>query len=485
MQLNNQSLLKDRSYINGAWVNADSGKTFKVKDPATHEVITEVPDLDVSNVRQAIEAAHKAFQTWSRKLAGERARVLRKWNDLILENQEDLAQLMTAEQGKPLAESRGEVEYGASFIDWFAEESRRVYGDVVPTYREDRRVVVIKQPIGVMASITPWNFPIAMITRKVAPALAAGCTAVVKPSEETPLCALALAELAHQAGIPEGVFNVITTLHAKKTGEELTTNPLVKKISFTGSTAVGKKLMEQSAGTVKKVSLELGGNAPFIVFDDADLEEAVTGAVQSKYRNSGQTCVCANRIFVQEGIYDEFVQQLTKEVATLKMGVGTEKDVTIGPLINQEALEKVGGIVEDARSKGATVTIGGSPADNGSWFFEPTVLKDANENMACHKEEIFGPVAPVFKFSNEEEVIRMANNTTAGLASYFYSRDMGRIWRVAEALDYGMVGINTGLISTAVAPFGGVKESGIGREGSKYGIEEFVEIKYLCMAGID
>ncbi|MGQ3675862.1 NAD-dependent succinate-semialdehyde dehydrogenase [Xanthobacter sp. TB0139] len=480
--LSDTALLRDKAYIDGAWAAADTGKTFAVTNPADGTHLADVPDMGAQETRRAIEAADKALPAWRAKIAKERAVILRRWFELIMAAQEDLAQLMTAEQGKPLAEARGEVAYGASFIEWFAEEGKRVYGDVIPSHGADKRIVVIRQPIGVVAAITPWNFPNAMITRKVAPALAAGCTVVVKPGEDTPLSALALAELAERAGIPAGVFNIITTNQAALVGGELTSNPTVRKLSFTGSTAVGKKLMAECAGTVKKVSLELGGNAPFIVFDDADLDAAVAGAMASKYRNAGQTCVCANRLLVQAGVYDAFAEKLAQAVKEMKVGSGFENGVTTGPLINGKAVSKVERLVQDAVSKGAKTLVGGKPL--GGNFFEPTILTNVSKEMELFSEEIFGPVAPLFRFETEEEAIRMANDTQYGLAAYFYARDIGRIWRVGEALEYGILGINEGIISTEVAPFGGVKESGMGREGSKYGIDDFVEIKYMCLGGI-
>ena len=482
--LDDPVLLKTACLIDGEWADADSGQTFSVSNPATGERIASVPDCGVAETRRAIEAAAHAFSEWAAKPAKERSAILRCWFDLILENGEDLAQLMTAEQGKPLAEARGEIAYGASFIEWFAEEAKRVYGDVIPAPLTDRRYVVIRQPVGVVAAITPWNFPVAMITRKCAPALAAGCPVVIKPSELTPLCALALAELAQRAGFPPGVLNVITTMDSAAVGKELTSNSLVRKLSFTGSTGVGKLLLRDCAGTVKKVSLELGGNAPFIVFDDADVDAAVAGAMASKYRNSGQTCVCANRLLVQQGIYDEFAEKLAQAVRELKVGEGTGEGVNQGPLINEEAVGKVEDHIRDALEKGARLVTGGHRHQLGGTFFEPTILADVTPAMRVACEETFGPVAPLFRFSTEEEAVALANDTESGLAAYFYSRDIGRIWRVAEALEYGMVGINEGIISTEVAPFGGVKESGLGREGSKYGIEEFTELKYLCMGGL-
>lgn len=482
--LKHADLLRRQAYIDGAWVNADSGKTFKVTNPADDSLIAEVPDMGRAEAKRAIDAAHAAWPAWAALTAKQRAGLLRKWYDLILLHQDDLGALMTLEQGKPLAEAKGEVAYGASFVEWFAEEGRRIYGDVIPGHAPDKRIVVIKQPIGVVAAITPWNFPVAMITRKVAPALAAGCPVVVKPAEDTPLCALALARLAEEAGIPKGVFNVVTTMDGPGVGVELTTNPKVRKVSFTGSTEVGKILMRQSADTLKKLSLELGGNAPFIVFDDADIDAAITGAMISKYRNTGQTCVCANRLFVQDGIYDAFAAKLAEAVKKLKTGTGFTEGVNQGPLINQDALDKVERLVGDARSKGAKVLVGGAKHELGGTFYQPSVITEATTAMACAQEEIFGPVAVLFRFKDEAEAIRLANDTPYGLAAYFYSRDIGRVWRVAEKLEYGIVGINEGLISTAEAPFGGVKESGMGREGSKYGVDSFVEIKYLCFGGV-
>lgn len=487
MTLTDQNLLRSQAYIDGAWCDGDTAATFDVLNPANGEFIARVPDMGISETKRAIDAAQAALPLWRAKTAKERANILRNWYNLILENQEDLALLMTLEQGKPLSEARGEVVYGASFVEWFAEEGKRLYGDVIPAHGADKRIVVLKQPIGVIGAITPWNFPLAMITRKVAPALAVGCSAVVKPAEDTPLSALALAELAERAGIPKGVFNVVTCdkPNAAAVGGELTGNHLVRKISFTGSTPVGKMLMKQCADQVKKVSLELGGNAPFIVFDDADLDAAVLGAIASKYRNAGQTCVCANRIFVQAGVYDVFAEKLAQAVAAFKVGAGDENGVTQGPLINKAALDKVQSLVDDATQKGAKVVCGGQAHELGGTFYQPTILTDVTTEMRIANEEIFGPVAPLYKFDSEEEVITKANDTPFGLAAYFYARDIGRIWRVSEGLEYGIVGINEGIISTEAAPFGGVKESGIGREGSKYGVEDFVEIKYLCMGGVD
>jgi succinate-semialdehyde dehydrogenase/glutarate-semialdehyde dehydrogenase len=480
LSLKDPSLLRQQCYINGNWVDADSGKTIEVTNPATGEVLGTVPNLGAAETRRAIEAANAAWPAWRRKTAKERANILRKWFNLMMENQEDLAVLMTAEQGKPLAESRGEIAYGASFVEWFAEEAKRVYGDTIPGHQADKRIVVIKEPIGVVAAITPWNFPNAMITRKCAPAMAAGCPVVIKPATQTPLSATALAELAQRAGIPAGVFNVVTG-SASAIGGEMTSNPIVRKLSFTGSTEIGKLLMAQCAGTVKKVSLELGGNAPFIVFEDADLDAAVEGAIASKYRNTGQTCVCANRLLVQEKVYDRFAEKLASAVGKLKVGDGLKGETQQGPLIDEKAVKKVEEHIADAVGKGARVVIGGKRHALGGSFFEPTILADVTTQMAVAREETFGPVAPLFRFSTDEDAVRLANDTEFGLASYFYSRDISRVWRVAEQLEYGIVGINTGIISTEVAPFGGVKESGIGREGSKYGIEDFLVIKYLCM----
>lgn len=484
MQLGDSRLLRQQAYIDGAWADAADGSRFEVRNPADGSVLASVPDMGAAETRRAIEAAAAALPAWRARTAKERAAILRKWFELIMAHQEDLAVLMTSEQGKPLAEARGEVAYGASFIEWFAEEGKRVYGDVIPAHGADKRILVLKEPIGVVAAITPWNFPIAMITRKAGPALAAGCTMVIKPAEDTPLCALALAELAERAGLPKGVLNIVTTMKAAEVGGELTANPIVRKVSFTGSTEVGKLLMRQSADTVKKVALELGGNAPFIVFDDADLDAAVAGAMASKYRNAGQTCVCANRLLVQDGIYDAFAARLAEAVAKLKVGPGLSGDVQQGPLINAEAIAKVEELLGDAVEKGAKIVCGGKRHALGGTFFEPTIVTGVTPAMRVAREEIFGPVAPLFCFHTEEEAIRMANDTEFGLAAYFYARDIARVWRVAEGLEYGIVGINEGIISTEVAPFGGVKESGIGREGSKYGIDDFVEIKYLCMGGI-
>jgi succinate-semialdehyde dehydrogenase/glutarate-semialdehyde dehydrogenase len=479
--LSDARLFRQAAYIDGAWVEAQRGATIDVDNPATGEVIGSVPKFGRAETRAAIGAAARAFPAWRRKTAKERAIVLRRWFDLMMANQEDLAELMTAEQGKPLAEARGEVAYAASFLEWFGEEAKRVYGDTIPGPQADKRIVVTKEPIGVVACITPWNFPLAMITRKAGPAIAAGCTVVLKPASQTPFSALALAELAERAGVPKGVFNVITG-SASEIGAELTSNPTVRKLSFTGSTETGKLLMAQCATTVKKLSLELGGNAPFIVFDDADLDKAVEGAIMSKYRNTGQTCVCANRLLVQDAVYDRFAAKLADAVKMLKPGPGTEAGATQGPLIDDRAVDKVESHIADATAKGARVLIGGKRHSLGGRFFEPTILTDVTPAMAVAREETFGPVAPLFRFTDEADAIRMANDTEFGLAAYFYGRDVARVWRVAEALEYGIVGINTGIISTEVAPFGGMKESGLGREGSKYGMDEFLEIKYLCIA---
>jgi succinate-semialdehyde dehydrogenase/glutarate-semialdehyde dehydrogenase len=483
MQLNNPNLLKSKAYIDGKWRDADSGAVFTVTNPATGATLASVPDMGVTETRVAIAAAERALPAWKKRSGKERALILRKWYELIVAATDDIAQIMTAEQGKPLAEARGEVAYAASFVEWFAEEGRRIYGDTIPAPTSDKRIVVVKQAIGVCAAITPWNFPAAMITRKVAPALAAGCTALVKPAEYTPLTALALAELAEQAGIPAGVFNIITAAGASSpaVGKELTANPTIRKLSFTGSTEVGRLLMAQSAPTLKKLSLELGGNAPFIVFDDADLDIAVESAMASKFRNSGQTCVCANRFLVQSGVYAAFAEKLAAKVKTLKVGNGADADVTQGPLIDADALKKVETQVADAVTKGGRVLTGGQRHALGGTFYEPTVITDATAEMLCAREETFGPVAPIFRFETEAEAIALANNTEFGLASYFFSQNLNRVIRVAEELEYGMVGINTGLISNEVSPFGGVKQSGFGREGSKYGIEEYLTIKQMCI----
>ncbi|CAA7624127.1 NAD-dependent succinate-semialdehyde dehydrogenase [Magnetospirillum sp. SS-4] len=482
--LADKSLFRNKAYIDGMWLDADDGAVFPVANPADGTVLGHVPAMGAAETRRAIAAAHAAGPDWRGRTAKERSQILRRWFDLVMAAQSDLAVLMTAEQGKPLAEARGEVAYGASFIEWFAEEAKRVYGDVIPEHAAGKRIVVTKEPVGVVAAITPWNFPIAMITRKCAPALAAGCTVVVKPAEDTPLSALALAELAGRAGMPAGVFNVVTAGDPAMVGGELTASPLVRKLSFTGSTEIGKLLMRQCAGTVKKLSLELGGNAPFIVFDDADLDAAVAGAMASKYRNTGQTCVCANRLLIQDGIYDEFAARLSRAVAGLTVGPGLLGETQQGPLINEDAVVKVERHIADALAKGARLVTGGRRHALGGTFFEPTILADVTPAMLPAREETFGPVAPLFRFKTEDEAVAMANDTEFGLAAYFYSRDVGRVWRVSRALEYGIVGINEGIISTEVAPFGGMKESGLGREGSKYGIEDFLEIKYLCMGGI-
>ena len=477
-------LFRQQCYVDGAWCDADSGATIAVTNPATGAVIGRVPSMGAAETRRAIAAADAAMPAWRAKTAKERAAVLRRWHDLMMANQEDLARLMTAEQGKPLVESRGEIAYAASFIEWFAEEAKRVYGDTIPAPLPDRRIVVIKQPIGVCAAITPWNFPAAMITRKAGPALAAGCAMVLKPASATPFSALALAELAERAGLPAGLFSVVTG-SATAVGGEMTSNPTVRKLSFTGSTEIGKVLLRQCADTVKKTSMELGGNAPFIVFDDADLDAAVEGALASKYRNAGQTCVCANRILVQDGVYDAFAAKLAAKVSALKVGNGADPGVVIGPLIDDAAVAKVEEHVADALAKGARVVTGGRRHALGGLFYEPTILADVDTSMKVTREETFGPVAPLFRFADEAQAIRMANDTEFGLASYFYARDLGRVWRVSEALEYGMVGVNSGIISNEVAPFGGVKESGMGREGSKYGILDYTELKYLCIGGIE
>jgi len=483
IKLKDASLWKESALINGKWLAADAGLTTGIRNPASGELLGTVPVMGAAETRRAIEAAHAAMPAWSKKTAGERARLMRRWFDLMLANVDDLAAIMTAEQGKPLAESKGEIAYAASFIEWFAEEGKRVYGDIIPGHQADKRIMVLRQPIGVVAAITPWNFPAAMITRKAAPALAAGCTFVCKPALQTPYSALAMAELAQRAGIPDGVFNVVVG-DAVAIGGEFTGNDKVRKVSFTGSTAVGKLLMAQCASTVKKVALELGGNAPFLVLDDADLDAAVTGAIQSKYRNTGQTCVCANRFIVASAVYDAFTQKLTEAVRKLRVGDGLKGETDQGPLIDAKALAKVEEHVADAKAKGASVVTGGKRHALGGTFYEPTVLTNVNPNMTLAREETFGPVAPLFRVDSDEEAVRLANDTEFGLAAYVYTRDLARSWRVTEALEYGIVGLNTGLISTEVAPFGGVKESGIGREGSRYGILEFTELKYICVGGI-
>jgi succinate-semialdehyde dehydrogenase/glutarate-semialdehyde dehydrogenase len=485
LSLLDPGLLRTQSYINGQWADAGSGATFEVHNPATGEVLARVADHGATQTVQAIEAAEAAMVSWRQRPAKERSQLLRGWFDLIMQNQEDLANIMTAEQGKVLAESRGEIAYAASFIEWFAEEAKRVYGDVLPG-AAGLRLVVTRQPVGVVGAITPWNFPSAMITRKAGPALAAGCSIVIKPAAETPLSALALAELAHRAGIPAGVLNVVTGLDARAIGKALTDSPVVRKLTFTGSTPVGKKLLEQSAATVKKVSMELGGNAPITVFDDADLDEAVAGVVASKYRNAGQTCVCANRVMVQDAVYDRFLEKFVAAVSRLQLGDGAQEGTTLGPLITARAAKDVDSMVREAREQGARAVLGGGPATElGECYYQATVLADARSDMRVFREEIFGPVAPVYRFADESEAIAMANDTEFGLAAYIYTRDIGRVWRVSEGIDYGMVGVNEVGITSEVIPFGGMKESGLGREGSKYGIEDYIEMKYICMGGID
>ena len=484
MQLQNSSLLQTQSFINNKWVQAKSGKTFKVLNPANGEVVANVADCTAIETEQAVKGANAAFPLWRSTTAKERSDLLRRWFNLVMENADDLALLMTTEQGKPIKEARGEITYGASFIEWFAEEARRMYGDVIPTPKNDRRIITFKQPVGVVGAITPWNFPVSMITRKISPAIAAGCTVVIKPASQTPLCALALAQLALEAGFPAGVINVITSTNASEIGQTLTTHPLVMKISFTGSTKVGKLLMQQSASTVKKISLELGGNAPLIVFNDADIPTAVKGTLASKYRNAGQTCVCANRIFVQEKIYPAFMKEYKKAVAALKVGNGADDGIDIGPLIDDDAVKKVNRLLKDAVKKGAELTLGGNSHKAGRLFVEPSIIEGCNNKMALSKEEIFGPVSAIYKFGTDEEPVAIANDTEYGLASYFFTKGLNRAFKVAEALDYGIVGINEGIVSHAEAPFGGMKESGIGREGSKYGMEEYVEVKYLCFGGM-
>jgi succinate-semialdehyde dehydrogenase/glutarate-semialdehyde dehydrogenase len=484
LNLKDPSLLRQQAYIDGEWCGASDGATVEVHNPATGEKIGTVPHMGAGETRRAIDAASAAWPAWRKKSAKERAAILRKWSDLMLENLEDLALLMTVEQGKPLAESKGEIGYAASFFEWFGEQAKRVDGDVLQSPWPDRRILATREPIGVCAAITPWNFPSAMITRKVAPALAAGCPIVLKPSELTPFSSFALAVLGERAGLPKGVFSIVTG-DAQAIGGEMSANPAVRKLSFTGSTAVGRLLMQQCAPTIKKLSLELGGNAAFIVFDDADLDAAVEGAIASKYRNAGQTCVCANRMYVQDGVYDEFARRLVEKVKTLKVGNGLEPGVTQGPLINEKAVQKVEDHIADALAKGAQLALGGKRSALGHTFFEPTVLANVTSGMKIAHEETFGPLAPLFRFKTEDEVIRMVNDTEFGLASYFYARDIGRVWRIAEAIETGMVGVNTGLISNEIAPFGGVKQSGLGREGSKYGMDDYLVIKYICMGGID
>jgi succinate-semialdehyde dehydrogenase/glutarate-semialdehyde dehydrogenase len=484
MQLTDSSLFKTRAYVNGQWIDADSSETFAVTNPATGATIAEVARCGGDETRRAVEAAERAQIEWRQTTASERSILMRRWFDLMMEHQEDLAQILTAEQGKPLAEARGEIAYGASYIEWFAEEAKRIYGDVIPPPANDRRIVVIKQPVGVVACITPWNFPNAMLTRKVGAALAAGCTTVCKPATATPLSAFAMAELADRAGIPAGVINVLAG-RTGPIGEELTSNPTVRKLTFTGSTEVGKQLVADCSRTMKRTSMELGGNAPFIVFDDADLDNAVQGTVASKYRNAGQTCVCSNRILVQDSVMEAYSEKLAEAVRGLKVGAGTEEGVTIGPLIDTAAADNVCSMIDDATAKGAKVVLGGGRSKLGGSFVDPTILSGVTSGMRVFREEIFGPVSPLVSFSTEEEAISMANDTEFGLAAYFCARDVGRVWRVSEGLEYGIIGVNEGIISNAVAPFGGIKESGNGREGSKYGLDDYVEIKYLCIGGID
>jgi len=484
LKLKNPGLLREQAYLDGRWVDADDGATLDVTNPATGDTVARVPRMGAAEARRAIEAANRAWGPWRRRTAKERAAILRRWNDLMLANADDLAAIMTAEQGKPLAEAKGEIGYAASFIEWFAEEGKRVQGDTLASPAADKRIVVLKEPIGVCAAITPWNFPAAMITRKAGPAFAAGCPMVLKPASATPLSALALAVLAEEAGVPPGVFSVLTG-GSSDIGGEMTSNPLVRKLTFTGSTETGRALMRQSADTIKKLSLELGGNAPFIVFDDADLDAAVQGAIASKFRNAGQTCVCANRIYVQAGVYDAFAEKLAEAVRRLKVGNGMDEGVEQGPLIDEAAVKKVQEHLQDAVDKGARILTGGKPHALGGTFFEPTVLTGATPQMQLSREETFGPVAPLFRFESDEEAIRLANDTEFGLASYFYSQGLQRVWRVAESLEYGIVGINTGLISNEVGPFGGVKQSGLGREGSRYGIDDYLVIKYLCLGGME
>jgi len=485
LELQDPTLLKTQAYIDGQWLDGDSGESFQVLNPATGETIAEVASCGAAETRRAIEAAEAAQKHWRTLPAKERSTVLRRWYELIMANQEDLARLMTAEQGKILAESRAEIAYAASFIEWFAEEAKRVYGDVIPLPQSDRRGVAIRQPVGVCAAITPWNFPAAMITRKAGPALAVGCAMVLKPAKETPLSALALAELADRAELPAGLLSVVVGRSSAAIGGELTSNPVVRKLTFTGSTPVGKTLTEQCAATMKRTSMELGGNAPVIVFEDADLDAAVAGAAASKYRNSGQTCICANRILVQDSVYDAFVEKLTALVGSFKVGNGMDAAVTHGPVVNTQAVADIDALVQDALAKGATATVGGAPSDLGPCYYDMTVLTDVNTGMRVHQEEIFGPVAPVFRFSTEQEAIDLANDTEFGLASYLYTRDIGRVWRVSEGIEYGMVGVNEVAITSEVIPFGGVKESGQGREGSKYGCDDYLETKYICMGGLD
>ncbi len=484
IDLNKPELLRSQSYVNGQWIDAADGATIAVTNPATGEVICEVASCGSAETRAAIEGAEQAMKSWAKKPAKERANILRAWFNLMMENQQDLAKILTVEQGKPLAEAAGEIAYGANYIEWFAEQAKRIDGDIIPAPANDKRLLVIKQPVGVVAAITPWNFPNAMITRKAGPALAAGCTFVCKPAKETPLSAIALAVLAEQAGIPAGVFNVVVGKSSRDIGGEMTSNPIVRKLTFTGSTPVGKVLMAQCTETVKKTSMELGGNAPLIVFNDADLDAAVAGTLASKYRNSGQTCVCSNRILVQSGVYDQFAEKLAKAVSEFKIGNGVDDGVTHGPLVNEGAASDVAAMVDDALQNGGKALIGGKRSDLGACFYEPTVLTDVTDDMRVFREEIFGPVAPLFKFDTEEDAVAMANDTEFGLASYFYTKDLARIFRVSEALEYGIVGVNEGIISNEMAPFGGVKESGSGREGSKYGIDDYLELKYICLGGL-
>ncbi len=481
--LKDPKLFRNQAYIDGAWVEADSKKRFDVDNPGNGSIVGNVPDMGTAEAKRAIEAAQRALPAWKALTAKERSKILRRWHDLIVANADDLALLLTTEQGKPLAEAKGEIMYGASFVEWFAEEAKRVYGDVIPTPSNDRRIITLKQPIGVVAAITLWNFPNAMITRKVSPGLAVGCTFVLKPAEQTPFSALALAELAERAGIPKGVLNIVTG-DAVAIGKEMCASPMVRKVTFTGSTEVGRILMRQSADTIKKMSLELGGNAPFIVFDDADLDAAAEGALASKYRNAGQTCVCANRIYVQDSVYDDFAAKLAEKVRAFKVGVGTDAGVNLGPLIDEQGMSKVEDHVADAVAKGAKVMMGGKRHGLGGLFYEPTILTEVTSAMKVSHEETFGPVAPLYRFKTDEEAVRLANDSEFGLAAYFYARDVGRIFRVAESIESGMVGINVGILANEVAPFGGVKQSGLGREGSKYGIDDFLEIKYLCLGGI-
>ena len=484
INLSDSSLLKTAAFIDGQWVDADAGDTLPVTNPATGEVVARVANCGTAETRRTIAAAELAQKDWAKSTAKERATLLRRWFDLINENQADLAQILTAEQGKPLAEAQAEIAYGANYIEWFSEESKRIYGDTIPQPSNDKRIMVVKQPVGVVACITPWNFPIAMLTRKIAPAIAAGCAVVCKPANATPLSALALTELADRAGFPKGLINIVTGRTAE-IGAEITANPIVRKLTFTGSTPVGKQLMAECAGTVKRTSMELGGNAPFIVFEDADIDAAVQGALISKFRNAGQTCVCSNRFFIQEQVYDQFVNKFAAAVEKLKLGNGRDQGVDLGPLIDQKAVKTVCEFIDDAVAKGATIRAGGGPSELGDCFVEPTLLTEVNPSMRVFSEEIFGPVAPIFKFSTEDQVIQLANDTEFGLAAYFYSRDVGRIYRVAEQLEFGIVGINEGVVSNEMAPFGGVKESGNGREGSKYGLDDYLEIKYICIGGID